>query len=167
MAAITKAFVKFDNKFWGDHKEWNIINDKRGYYPNWVVWDEEKLILLLIFYGDYSKRAEKLPVEEFKDELQDLLMKGFKGQANPALYRPTDIMFEKWTENPNFCGSWSSFPAGALPTDKDWDDYSCAVTTGPDGRKGQPCIYFGGEGFSKEYHVFLHGAYLRGEECAK
>ena len=165
MAAITKAFIKFEHNFWGDLKEWNIVTDKRGYQPNWVVWDNDKKILLLIFYGDDSIRAESLTQDQFKDEMQEMLQKAFKGQDS-NIFRPTEIKFHPWSKDENFLGGWSSFPAGALSTDAEWNDYECAVKIDKDGREGTPWLYFAGEGFSKEFHVFLHGAYHRGEECA-
>ena len=71
MGLFCKIFMKFETRFWGQNSEFNIANEKKGYYPMWISLDRghQTNLIMCVVVGDEGRRVEKLSDELIKDEI--------------------------------------------------------------------------------------------------
>jgi len=89
-----------------------------------------------------------------KTETTAQLMEVLKKMYGPDIPDPTEIYIPRWAHDPLFRGSFSQWPTGFTSEDHDRLEE-------PVGR-----LYFAGEGYSRYYFGYVHGALLSGQQVA-
>ncbi|KAJ7262748.1 hypothetical protein B0H12DRAFT_1104283 [Mycena haematopus] len=153
MGTYTKIFLQFDDKFWFDTQFALYADRERGRYPVWQGLDLENFIpgsgiVFATVTGDYSQRIESMSDAEVQAELLSVLQKMFPDTPIPT---PTAFFFPRWFSDPLTRGSFSNWPSGFV------SPHHANVRANVGKR-----LWFAGEGTSRKYFGFLHGAYFEG-----
>ncbi|RDB19626.1 Polyamine oxidase [Hypsizygus marmoreus] len=130
---------------------------ERGRYPVWQSLDHENFlpgsgIIFVTVTGDFSERIESLPDGQVKEEVIQVLRSMY---PNVTIPDPLDFAFPRWYSDPLYRGSYSNWPASFVSQHHE------------NLRANVDKLYFAGEGTSKKYFGFLHGAYFEGLEVTK
>ncbi|KAJ7118949.1 amine oxidase [Mycena epipterygia] len=155
MAAYTKIFLQFEDKFWFDTQFALYADKERGRYPIWQGLDLDGFLpgsgaISVTVTGDYSERIEALSDEQVQAEVLEVLRTMFPNITIPA---PTAFFFPRWYSDPLYRGSYANWPASFVRPHH----------TNLRANVGR--IWFAGEATSEKYFGFLHGAYFEGQDA--
>ncbi|KAG8979661.1 hypothetical protein FRB93_010000 [Tulasnella sp. JGI-2019a] len=158
MAAYTKIFLKFDEKFWDD-TEMGLYADpnRRGYYPVWQSLDhpgffEGSGLYFVTVTGDESERIETMTDDAVQAEVMAVLRSMYPNKTIPE---PKAFIFYRWLSDPLFKGSFSNWPASFYL--EHLDNLRDPVQN----------VFFAGEATSFRYYGYLQGAYSEGESVGQ
>ncbi|KAI9461925.1 amine oxidase [Lactarius psammicola] len=153
MATYTKIFLQFPQKFWFDTQFALYADSERGRYPVWQSLDLDGFVpgsgvIFATVTGDYSKRIEAMTDAQVQSEVMEVLRAMYPKVAIPE---PTAFLFPRWSSDPLYRGSYSTWSASFVPQHP-------LNLRAPLGR-----LWFSGEAMSEKYFGYLHGAYFEGE----
>lgn len=148
-----KLFLQFETAFWDVpemQQVFGYISDTRGYFPLFTINRDLGNILFFEVTEDLALRVAEQPENETIAELMAILRKIY-GDGIPD---PIGIVINRWSLDPLFLGSYSSFAPG-VSTDVFKE---LQTPAGP--------LYFAGEGCNSTYG-FTHSAYGSGVFAAQ
>ncbi|XP_001634131.3 polyamine oxidase 7 [Nematostella vectensis] len=157
MSIYTKIFLKFDHKFWDDNEYILHASMKRGYYPVFQdlarpgIFPVNSSILLVTVTDTESRRIERQPFAETKREIVEMLKKIYGNNVT----EPTDIFYDRWSQNPYIRGAYSEVVVGT--GSKSFEELA----------KNLGNLHFAGEAYDEEWYNYLQGAWLTGQQKGK
>ncbi|KAF8446869.1 amine oxidase [Kalaharituber pfeilii] len=165
MSTYTKIFARFDRKFWNS-TQFTVYadSDERGNYPVFQSLDEPDFapgshIYFATLTSRQSYRAEHQTDKETQADFMAVLRKMY-GSDIPD---PIEFKYPRWTLDPLFRGSFSSWGAGV--TVKQQEDMREALG-GNDNSDLSKTLFFAGEHTSRKWFGYLQGAYWEGRFAA-
>ncbi|EDO42068.1 predicted protein, partial [Nematostella vectensis] len=145
MSIYTKIFLKFDHKFWDDNEYILHASMKRGYYPVFQdlarpgIFPVNSSILLVTVTDTESRRIERQPFAETKREIVEMLKKIYGNNVT----EPTDIFYDRWSQNPYIRGAYSEVVVGT--GSKSFEELA----------KNLGNLHFAGEAYDEEWYSYL------------
>ena len=152
-----KIFLQFSKTFWSNDSDVVFIGrtSKRGNYPLFLpsgkYYPSKPNVLVAIITGQTAVRVAEQDLDITKQQILAALRTMYPNFNAELL----DIYVPDWELNPLYRGSFSSFLVGLTEEKLD-------TIAAPIGR-----LYISGEGVSKNYNGYVHGAYFTGVDTAK
>ena len=153
-----KIFLQFSEKFWSNDSQVSFIGratSKRGNYcifqPAGKYYPSKPNVLVAILTGQTAVQVTEQDLDVTKQQILAALRTMYPDYSAELL----DIHIPDWESNPLYRGSYSSFLVGLTNEKLD-------TIAAPIGR-----LYIAGEGISKNYNGYVHGAYFMGVDTAK
>lgn len=155
MGVLNKCYLRFERVFWPDDSDWiEIARRAPGRWAQWVSFARTTgwPVLLGFHAGSEARRLERLDDAAVVAEAMAALRQVF----GPEVPDPIDHQITRWASDPWALGSYSLYPPGATPADRE------AL-----GRAISPRLRLAGEAISMAHFGTAHGAYLSGREAAR
>ncbi|MFN7782054.1 MAG: flavin monoamine oxidase family protein [Lysobacterales bacterium] len=155
MGVLNKCYLRFERVFWPDDSDWiEIVRRVPGRWAQWVSFARTTgwPVLLGFHAGSEARRLEGLDDATVVAEAMAALRQTF----GPEVPDPIDHQITRWASDPWSLGSYSLYPPGATPADRN------AL-----GRSIGPRLRLAGEAISMAHFGTAHGAYLSGREAAR
>lgn len=148
----TKIFLKFPRDFWDDSEYiLHVSQERTRYFPVFQDLDRPDIfngstLLLATVTGEEALRIEEQGDSKTMDEVMQVL----RNMYGDGIPNATEIVLNKWSQNPYVRGSWSDPVIG---TDS-------SVHANMAGRLKN--LFFAGEATDGDWYGFMQGAYYSG-----
>lgn len=155
MGVLNKFYLRFERVFWPDDSDWiEIVRRTPGRWAQWVSFARTTgwPVLLGFHAGSEARRLEPLDDAAVLAEAMAALRQTF----GPDIPDPIDHQITRWASDRWALGSYSLYPPGATPADRE------AL-----GQAIGPRLRLAGEATSMAHFGTAHGAYLSGREAAR
>ncbi|XP_063985811.1 uncharacterized protein LOC135166941 [Diachasmimorpha longicaudata] len=145
--------------YWTEEDRKEIENNPKknwllGIIDDSIVEYKPKLYLLWIS-GPYAEEMERIPDEQFQEQIMEFLRKFFGSTYN--ITEPTKIVRSFWNTNDNFWGTYSYQTPQSVKTNVGPRDLGAPIM-----RKGVPILQFAGEATDPAHFSTVHGAIASG-----
>lgn len=159
MIHLLKVFIKFQYPFWetGLQLFGHTQTTKNPWYPVFLPMKSSRtgaatsIIMTLTTYN-LSDNIYHQPESLTKRQIQKVLQEIYPKVKVPM---PDELFIPSWKQDPLFYGCYVDAPFGTTAED-------FKLIGAPIGK-----LHFSGEGASKEFHGYIHGAYFAGIKTAK
>ena len=155
MGLLNKLYLRFDESFWDTDADWIHYTDpeQRGQWTSFVNMQNvvNAAVLLCFNAAEYAVESEALSDEEIVAAAMSTLRTMY-GEGIP---QPSGFLRTSWNSDPYAFGSYSYYPVGSSPDDR--DDLAASI---------DEVMYFAGEATRSDYPATVHGALLSGYDTA-
>lgn len=145
-----------------------IASQTKGQNLEFTNWGETATHKILMVFEIWSKAKSLEGASESTiiNEMETLLKASFGAKATDnGQFRAEHAFMTSWWNDKYFRGAYSFLRTSAF-ANIPWSDLTDPIT-GTNSRDGFKTLYFTGEGLSKDYGGYVHGAFEAGEVTGK
>lgn len=178
MFLFSKVYAKFDHPFWKRQKNQIVICSPEGNrYPLWMRYrnsNEKSNSVMFLCYlgGDEAERVEALSNLQLQEEISLHFQNALGHLLDPSedgmeVFCPSSVASTRWSTDPHFCGSYSTYPVHAFAFTPVSDLTDSLPRTVDQHQRASPILHFAGEAMDDQFNGWVQGAYRSGERVAK
>lgn len=152
---VGKVYFEFEQAFWDETVDRFVYVGQHGPFvmPNKYKYSQDaKPTIFAIMGAGHTQQVESSPGSAF--EVLKPALEAIRKDKSQPVPQPTTVTTSKWTVDPNFCGSYSTFESGSpLNREQCVEQFKRPATAR---------VKFAGEHTTLDGATFAHGAYNSG-----
>lgn len=156
MGVLNKLYLQFERAFWDTDTDWISYTDPEqlGQWSEFINMQNaiNQPILLCFNAADYGSEIERLS----DSELVESALSTLRVMYGDDIPEPIGFLRTAWHRDPYAFGSYSYYPVGSNPDDREKLAASVADV-----------LYFAGEATRQDHPATVHGALLSGFDTAE